>query len=200
MSPRGQAIPDIRDRLFRAAERVLIEGGPGAISARTVAQEAGVAAGVLYNHFEDLDDFLAELVVDRFRVQAEQAAGFPELVGSRTVAENLTDAALALLASPTLAVAELVRARLGLSLRVTKTLDDGAPGMPAIQGSIVAYLEGERRLGRISAHADTEAAALMLVGAMHHLLLLHGSELPDPSEVARRVAATVVAGLRGDGR
>jgi AcrR family transcriptional regulator len=197
MSPRGQAIPDIRERLFRAGERVLMAGGPGAISARSVAREAGVAAGALYNHFEDLDDFLAALVVDRFRVQAERAADLPALAGSRTVAENLSDAALALLESPTLAVAELVRARVNLSGRVMETLDPGAAGMPEIQGAIVSYLEHERALGRIAAGADAEAAALMLTGAMHHLLLLHGSELPEPGDAARRVAETIVTGIGG---
>jgi AcrR family transcriptional regulator len=195
MSPRGQVIPDIRERLFGAGERVLMRSGPGAVSARAVASEAGVAAGVLYNHFEDLDDFLAELVVDRFRVQAERAAELPRLAGSRTVTANLADAALGLLESPTLAVAQLVRARLGLSSRVMKSLAAGVPGMPEIEGAIVAYLEIERRVGRIAAGADAEAAALMLVGAMHHLLLLHGAELPDPDEAARRVAQALVAGL-----
>ena len=195
MSPRGQVIPNIRERLFRAGERVLMRGGPGTVSARAVASEAGVAAGVLYNHFEDLDDFLAELVVDRFRVQAERAAELPRLAGSRTVTMNLAEAALALLESPTLAVAELVRARLGLSLRVMRALEAGAPGMREIEGAIVAYLESERRLGRIAAGADTDAAALMLVGAMHHLLLLHGAEPPDPDEAARRVAQALVTGL-----
>ena len=195
MSPRGQAIPDINERLFRAGERVLMAGGPGAISARSVAREAGVASGALYNHFDNLDDFLAALVVDRFRVQAERAAHLPELAGSRTVAANLTGAALALLESPTLAVAELVRARVGLSVRVMDTLEPGAAGMPEIQGAIVSYLERERALGRIAADADADAAALMLTGAMHHLLLLHGTQLPDPGDAARRVAETIVTGI-----
>ncbi len=195
MSPRGQAIPDIRERLLRGGERVLMRDGPGGVSARAVASEAGVAAGVLYNHFADLDEFLAELVLDRFRVEAERAAVLPGQAGSRTVAENLADVAVGLLESPTLAVAELVRARLGLSVRVLKALEAGAPGLQEIHRAIVDYLEHERRLGRIAAHSDTHAAALLLVGALHHLLLLHGTELPEPDKAARRVAEAVVAGL-----
>jgi AcrR family transcriptional regulator len=195
VSPRGQVIPDSRERLFRAGERVLVRSGPGAISARAVAAEAGVATGLLYSHFADLDDFLAELVISRFRVEAERAAGLPELAGSRTVTENLADAALALLQSPVLAVAELVRARPGLSLRVMETLAAGAPGMPEIQGAVTAYLDSERRLGRVAARADTQAAALILVGAMHHVLLLHGSAPPGHAETARRVAEIIAAGI-----
>jgi AcrR family transcriptional regulator len=200
MSPRGQAIPNIRERLFRAAERVLMEGGPGALSARSVAREANVAAGALYNHFDDLDDFLAELVIERFRVQAERARELPERAGSGTVQENLTIAALALLESPTLAVADLVRARVGLSARVMASLDAGAPGMADVQAAIVTYLERERSLGRVARAADTEAAALMLTGAMHHLLLLHTTAFPEPEGAARRVAHTIVDGIGGAGR
>jgi AcrR family transcriptional regulator len=195
MSPRGRAIPGIRERLFRAAERVLLDGGPGAISARAVAGEAGVAVGVLYNHFEDLDGFLAELVIDRFRVQAQRLRGLPQLAGSRTVAENLADAAAGLLQSPTLAVAELVRARPGLSQKITTKLGAGAPGIREVQAAIAAYLEGERHLGRVAADADTEVATLILVGTMHHLLLLHGHEPPKLRQAAHRAVGTVLAGI-----
>jgi AcrR family transcriptional regulator len=196
MSPRGKTIPDIRDRLFRAGEELLIESGPGAISARAVAARAGVASGALYNHFDDLDHYLAELVLDRFRVQADLAAALPGRSGTGTVVGNLADALAQLLQSPTLAIAELVHSRLGLSVRVTRTLDEGAPGMAEIHGAIVAYLEAERRQGRIAAGADAEAAALMMLGALHHLMLLHGSELADARRVAERVANAAVNGLR----
>lgn len=74
-------------------------------------------------------------------------------------------------------------------------LDAGAAGLPEVQRAIVAYLEEERRLGRIAAAADTETGALMLVGAVHHLLLLHGSGLPQPADATRRIAAAVLTGL-----
>ena len=74
-------------------------------------------------------------------------------------------------------------------------LEAGAAGLPEVQRAIIAYLEEERRLGRIAAGADTEAGALMLVGAAHHLLLLHGSGLPRPVDVAHRIAAAMLTGL-----
>jgi AcrR family transcriptional regulator len=195
MSPRGKAIPQLRERLILAGERVLVAGGPGAVTARAVAREAGVATGLLYHYFGSFDDFLAALVLDRFRAQAERMAGLPQRAGSRTVEENLADAAAGLLESPALAVADLVRARVGLSVKVMGELDAGAAGMPEVQRAIVAYLNEERRLGRIAAGADTEAGALLLVGAVHHLLLLHGSGLPHPAGAARRIAAAVLTGL-----
>ncbi len=195
MSPRGKAIPQLRERLILAGERVLIAGGPGAVTARAVAREAGVATGLLYHHFGNFDDFLAALVLDRLRAQAERMAGLAPRAGSRTVEQNLTEAAAGLLASPALAVADLVRVRVGLSTKVMGELNAGSAGMPEVQRAIVAYLEAERRLGRIAAGADTEAGALLLLGAVHHLLLLHGSSLPQPAEAARRIAAAVLTGL-----
>lgn len=195
MSPRGKAIPQLRERLILAGERVLVAGGPGAVTARAVAREAGVATGLLYHHFGNFDEFLAALVLDRFRVQAERMAGFPQRAGSRTVEVNLADAAAGLLESPALAVADLVRARAGLSVKVMGELNAGAAGMPEVQRAIVAYLDEERRLGRIAAAADTEAGALLLLGAVHHLLLMHGSGLSQPDGAARRIAAAVLTGL-----
>ena len=199
MSPRGKAIPQLRERLIRAGERVLAAGGPGAVTARAVAREAGVSVGLLYHHFADFDDFLAALVVERFRVQAGQLAGFAGRAGTRTVTENLADAAAGLLESPALAVADLVRARAGLSVKVMAALDAGAPGMAAVQQAIAGYLDEERRLGRIAAGADTEAGSLLLVGAVHQLLLGHGSGLPQPAGAARRIAAAVVTGMTESG-
>ena len=195
MSPRGKAIPQLRERLILAGERLLTAGGPGAVTARAVAQEAGVATGLLYHHFADFDDFLAALVLERFRAQARQVAGFPDRAGTRTVTDNLAAAAAALLESPALAVADLVRTRAGLSVKVMGELGAGAPGMREVQRAIVGYLDAERRIGRIAAAADTEAAALLLMGAAHHLLLMHGSGLSDPAGLARRIAAAVVTGL-----
>lgn len=195
MSPRGKSIPRLRERLLLAGERLLTAGGPGAVTARAVAREAGVATGLLYHHFADFDDFLASLVLDRFREQAGQLAGFPDRAGTRTVTENLAAAAAGLFESPVLAVADLVRARPGLSVRVMGELGAGAPGMPEIQRAIVGYLDAERRLGRIAVAADTDAAALLLMGAVHHLLLAHGSGLGEPAGTAHRIAAAVVTGL-----
>ena len=40
MSPRGVATPDVRERLFAAAERVVQRDGPGALTSRSVTTEA----------------------------------------------------------------------------------------------------------------------------------------------------------------
>jgi AcrR family transcriptional regulator len=53
-----------RERLLRAAQELIEEGGYGAASVAQVAERAGVAAGTLYRHFASKED----LFVDVFRV------------------------------------------------------------------------------------------------------------------------------------
>lgn len=70
MSPRGVAIEGLRERLFAAAERVLARDGAAALTSRAVTEEAECAKGVLHTHFAGLDEFVAELVLYRFRTAA----------------------------------------------------------------------------------------------------------------------------------
>lgn len=49
-----------RAALLDAARQVLMEDGYAGASARTIAKRAGVAPGLIYYHFENLDTLLAE--------------------------------------------------------------------------------------------------------------------------------------------
>ena len=63
--PRGVAIPEVREQLFAAADRILGRAGPAGLTTRAITAEAGVANGVLHRHFRDLDAFLAEFTASR---------------------------------------------------------------------------------------------------------------------------------------
>jgi AcrR family transcriptional regulator len=118
VSPRGVAIPDIREQLFAAAERVLARNGPSGLTSRAVTDEAGYAKGVLHNHFDDLDGFLAAFVINRSRRLASSAHGLVSLAGQGTVADNLTDAAMSLFGSSAAAISSLVVSRPSLVQRL----------------------------------------------------------------------------------
>ncbi|MGH8703738.1 MAG: TetR/AcrR family transcriptional regulator [Burkholderiales bacterium] len=60
--------PGTRERLLRAAEEVMREGGWGVASVVAIAERAGVAAGTLYRHFSSK----AELFVEVFRAVSER--------------------------------------------------------------------------------------------------------------------------------
>ncbi|WP_329113435.1 TetR/AcrR family transcriptional regulator [Streptomyces sp. NBC_01465] len=188
MSPRGVAIPDVRERLFSAAERVLDRADPVALTSRAVTDEADCAKGLLHAHFSGgLDEFVAELVLDRFARTARLAGELSARAGRATVADNLTGVALALLTSTSPKVAGLALARPGAADLVRRALESGAPGFAAVQDSVTGYLDAERQLGRLTEGADTASLALALVGTVHHLLMTSWAGSPDPRDQVERL-------------
>jgi AcrR family transcriptional regulator len=174
--PRGVAIPELRQQLFTAAERVILRDGPSRLSGRAVTTEAGVAAGLLYAHFTDLDDFLAAYAVDRSFVVIA-AASLTDRAGTGDIAANLADALLAIPRGTLTALARLLVLRPELAARVHDVLGNET-ALDAIERAAAAYLEAERRLGRLTEGIDPQAVALALVGALHHLVLT-ASDLDD---------------------
>ncbi len=74
-----------RERLLRAAARVIQEGGWGAASVAAVAARAGVAAGTLYRHFPSK----AEMFVEVFRaVSLREVAAMRNAEGVGGVAQR----------------------------------------------------------------------------------------------------------------
>ncbi|WP_432127167.1 TetR/AcrR family transcriptional regulator [Streptomyces sp. bgisy082] len=192
MSPRGVATPDVRERLFAAAERVLAVGGPGALTSRAVTTEAGCAKGLLHAHFAGLDEFVAELCLDRFARTAAKARALSGLVGRGSVAENLDAVVLALLGSGGPAVSGLAMTRPVATVRVREALEAGAPGFTAIQEAVTGYLEAERRLGRVADAVEPSVAALALVGTAHHLLMTSRPGTPDPRALMTGLVASLL--------
>ncbi|MFE9826518.1 TetR/AcrR family transcriptional regulator [Streptomyces sp. NPDC005791] len=193
MSPRGVAVPDVRELLFTAAERVVAHDGPGALTSRAVTTEAGCAKGMLHAHFAGgLDEFVAELVLDRFARTAELATGLPDRVGQDTVTENLSVVARALLTSAGPAMAGLALTRPGAATRFREALTAGAPGFTTIETAIASYLEAEQHLGRVAATTDARACALALVATAHHLLMASWPGAPEPASQMDRVIAALV--------
>jgi hypothetical protein len=66
---------------------------------------------------------------------------------------------------------------------------------------LTAYLQGEQRLGRIDAAADIDAAASLIVGAMHGQILPRvlfappGTPVTVPSGLSARLAEVVLEGI-----
>jgi AcrR family transcriptional regulator len=169
--PRGVTIPEVRERLFAAAEQVIARDGPAGLSSRAITGEAGVATGVLYTHFADMDGFLAGYAVNRTFQIASEIAALPARAGTGTVVGNLTAAAVATSSTTLLPLARLMAAHPHLAARVRAVLGDTATGLDAIQRATAAYLAAEQRLGRVPESADTDALAIAVVGVIHHLAL-----------------------------
>ncbi|AKN73496.1 TetR family transcriptional regulator [Streptomyces sp. PBH53] len=192
MAPRGVATPDVRERLFAAAERIVEKDGPGALTSRSVTAEAGCAKGLLHAHFAGLDEFVAELCLDRFARTAARARELSRLVGRGTVAENLGAVALMLVDSGGPALSGLAMTRPAAALRIRTALEEGAPGFAAIQEAVTGYLKEEQRLGRLAHTLDPHTVALAVVGTAHHLLMTSWPGTPDPRPAMTRLVTALV--------
>jgi AcrR family transcriptional regulator len=192
--PRGVAIPDVPQQLFDAAERLLLRDGPGGLTSRAITDEAGCAKGILHNHFADLDGFLAAFVVDRSRRIAEHAKQLASSAGQRTVVTNLTDALVTLFGPGALAISRLMTSRTSLLARVQQAQSTHQPVLHEVEAALAAYLDTEKKRGRIPAGADTQMLAFTLLASAHHLFFTEGGQALDRRRV-RRIVTTLVAGL-----
>jgi AcrR family transcriptional regulator len=191
--PSGVHIHNVRGQLIKAAERVLLRDGPGALTSRAVTEEASCAKGVLHRHFTDFDAFLAELVLDRVRGIEDQTTTLRAAAGTGSVVDNLADALQDLFGPVTVATVALITFRDGLRARLREA---GLTGIPlAMQGTamIAAYLTAERELGRLAGDADIDTLAPTLVGA-GHLLFADRTSAPPQTTAVRKMVTTVITG------
>jgi AcrR family transcriptional regulator len=198
---RAASDQSLREHLIATAARLIARRGTVGLTVREIAREARVADGVLYNHFADKEDLLALAVHAHVRA-ADQRLGPPPRPGSGTVEANLTayiDRSLALHAAVLPAFVGLL-GQPGVMARVT-TLFSPAAGGGDLGDDLADYLRAEQRLGRLPAAANVEAAATMLNGACHELVLPHlfgGAtpiDLQVPPGFADDLVATVLNGI-----
>jgi AcrR family transcriptional regulator len=84
-----QLLAPTRERLLRAAQDLIEEGGYGAASVAAIAERAGVAAGTLYRHFASKQDLFVEVfrsVCTREELAMRAAA---EAIGQGAAVERL---------------------------------------------------------------------------------------------------------------
>jgi len=204
MSPRRAAAlrggeQSLREHLIATAERLIRERGTAGLTVRLIAREAGVADGVLYNHFADKEELLACAL--RARVRAvESGLGDLPGAGTATVEENLRAYivyGMRLHAGILPAFAGLVGQPAVLARFADPGGGGGRPGGDW-RDRLLAYLRDERELGRLAPDARIEAAARMIVGVCHEAVtstFVHGyarpAQPPGDDEVGDLVAAVL---------
>jgi len=165
--PTGVPIPDIRDQLFAAAERLLLRDGADALTSRAVTTEARVAKGIMHRHFPDFEGFLAALVMTHIeRIDAE-SSDLRAAAGLATVTDNLARALASALNPGALEIISLTCSRRELLSRLRLITPTGIPLAAEIVAMVAVYLTAERALGRIRLETDVEALAVLLVGGAH---------------------------------
>ncbi|NKQ52211.1 TetR/AcrR family transcriptional regulator [Amycolatopsis sp. K13G38] len=190
--PTGVHLHDARQQLFDAAERVLLRGGPSALTSRAVTAEAEVSKGVLHRHFADFDDFLAELVRERLGRLEDQRTTLRGSAGTGTLASNLTSALIEIFDPVAVAIVSLILFRDELRARLRHSgRPHGIPLLTEATAMIAAYLTDECELGRVAADTDAGTLALSLVGTGH--LLFADQEHAPSAEFVESAVRTVIA-------
>jgi AcrR family transcriptional regulator len=192
--PRGVAIPEVREQLFAAADRVLARDGTAGMTTRAVTAEAGVANGVLHRHFHDLDEFLASYVASRLQAIADAAAALPGRAGQGSVTGNLTEATVAVFGENAQALMGLAAAKPELGAALEHDAGQ-VSGLGDIERHFAAYLDAEKKLGRIGPGADAETLAFTLLGTVHHLVLTGRGGAPGLSRQVQRIVAVLAQGM-----
>jgi AcrR family transcriptional regulator len=222
---------NLRDYLIATAARLIDQRGSAGLAVRDIAREAQVADGVLYNYFEDKEDLLVHALLAHVGNVMNSAPQLLPAPGEGTVAENLQafiDGGIATLLRVTPAFAGLIgqpkvlarfHAMVGGDPAFDPASADGGEagrdggeagrdggeagrddrrGLPDL---LTAYLRGEQRLGRIRAGVDIDAAAALIVGAMHGQILPRvlftpqGSPVTIPPGLSARLAGIVLDGI-----
>ena len=214
---------NLRDYLIETAARMIDQRGSAGLAVRDIAREAKVADGVLYNYFEDKEDLLVHALLAHVGNVMASAPALLPAPGEGAVAENLRvfiDGGIANLLRVTPAFAGLLsqpkvltrfHAMVGGNAAFDPAAEDG-PGDDRGSGAgrgegqglgalLTAYLQGEQRLGRIDAAADIDAAASLIVGAMHGQILPRvlfappGTPISIPPGLSARLAGVVLEGI-----
>src|SRR5579859_416168 len=186
--PTGVPIPQIREQLLDAAERVLLRDPPEAVTSRAVTTEAGVAKGILHRHFRDFDAFLAALVLRYLERLDAQSVELRATAGSGRVEDDLVSALAAALNPAVRRIITLVCCRPPLLERLRLTTPAGIPLLAETTKMIAAYLTAERGLGRIAVTADVDSLAVLLVGGAYLL----GSDDDPPADRLHDLVATAL--------
>lgn len=176
--------------------------GTAGLTVRDIAREAQVADGVLYNHFADKEDLLAQALHAHVRSVERSLGELPVQAGTGRVEDNLhayITHGLALHAAILPAFAGLLAQPKVLTRFAT--LPNPMVGGQGLRTYLADYLRAEQSLGRVATGADPDMAATMIIGACHEVILpniLRGTaaaEIEVPPGFADDLVATVMTGL-----
>ncbi len=204
MSPRRAAVlrqradeRSLREHLIATAEQMISSQGTAGLTVRAIARRAGVADGVLYNHFTDKEELLAHALHAFVRTVERRLGELPE-PGSGTVEANLRTH----LAHGLALHRAILPAFTGLSAQpaVLARFADLDEHGEQWRDRLTRYLHAERDLGRLAPHAQLDAASMMIIGVCHATVLStlfsHDGTAPTPPPVE----SVITAVLDGIGR
>jgi AcrR family transcriptional regulator len=157
-----------RAKLIKATLSVVAEVGYAKTSTRAIATKAKVAEGTLYRHFPDKMSLLFAAALEPSEAVLEWVEGLPTKAGKRTVEGNLEDALFQLssLQERVLPLEIAIQNDPELAAFRRSSLAKSGGALAGPPEALVAYLESEQALGRLSKAVRPRAAALTLLAAL----------------------------------
>jgi AcrR family transcriptional regulator len=165
--PRGRPSAGARDAIVAAALDLLGTDGMAQLTTREVARRAGVSEASVFYHFGDKIGLLHQAMLSGLEplkaIDPDVLAGDVE----RPLAETLAEIATGLEAffDRAMPVLSTVQADADLRAAFARRLIQGDNGPHRGVQLLDSHLTGMKQRGQVDPDADSQAAALMLVGA-----------------------------------
>jgi AcrR family transcriptional regulator len=177
----------LREHLIEVTGRLLAGSGAEQLTTRRIARAAGVADGVLYNHFADKDELILAAVAARVSAHLGAFREACPTPGTGTIEANLKQLAAAMLELQRALLPLLVglvgkRTLLERFLASVHASEIGGPD--AILDAVHAYLAAELRLGRLDRRADPHIAGVLLFAITQLQALVTHFRAADTSNAA----------------
>ncbi|MFF1690007.1 MULTISPECIES: TetR/AcrR family transcriptional regulator [unclassified Streptomyces] len=191
-----------RVRIVDAAHELMLSIGLARATTKEIAKAAECSEAALYKYFANKEELFVTVLSERLPKLGPLLTELTKEPGARSVEENLTKIAVeaALFYEQTFPMAASLYAEPQLKRRHEAGLREmGAGPHRPIQG-LDAYLRSEQDAGRISADADTYAAASLLLGACAQRAFAYDAvpdrKPPQPlDEFAAGLARTLLTGI-----
>ena len=186
-----------------AVEELMRKQGLARITTRSIARQAGLADGTLYNHFRKKDEIFIAVLARNVAPLVHVLHDLPLRVGQATVLENLRpvgDAAV----SFHIRIAPLICSLLAdqqLLAGTRRIMQDRRIGPQRSSEALAAYVAAEQRLGRIAAEVEPTAVADLILGASFQMAVLEHFWGHRPIEKQlqarmRRAIRVLISGLK----
>ncbi len=158
---------ETRERMVDAAERVMRSKGLARSTTKEIAREAGYSEGAIYKHFESKEELFICVLTERLPTFVGILGELPRRAGQEALGGVLGEVASAALAfyGESFPMSASVFSEPGLLARHREEIRKRGAGPQKANEALAAYLEDERKLGRVREDADPEAATAMLLGA-----------------------------------
>ena len=158
----------VREHILAAAYRVITVKGLAAASTRAIAAEADIAAGTMYNYFDNHLQLIARTLLWKIQKLSKPVSDLPQRAGKHTVAANLRHYARRI--GPTLDELVPLGAAAFSDPVLLEAMRVEHANVESIHDSVEIlhnYLKQEQLLGRIAAGADCRAAAAVVFRICH---------------------------------